>query len=352
MKRMRKVPMGAFAVLLAVLLLGAPAFAKKMELSFSAVYMNTHPTVVNAWTPWFKEMADLTGGNVQITYFNPNTLCPVVELYESTKAGMVNIGGQSHSRTPGKFPLCSVLELPGMAPSAECGSMVLWELYKTHPEIKAEHKDSHILWMWASATYQLHTTKKLVKTADDLKGLKIITWNRASADIIKALGANSVQIGPTDTYLALSRGMADGVLCPLAPIVSYKINEATKYTTICDILLSTFWGAMSNDLWTSLSDNARAAFEKTTGEVMAKRCGVTLDQGAISDAAELRTAGRTFYKLPDAERAKWVTATSPMYEAWVKDMEAKGYKNARQLMEDAIELSEKYAQTTGRGYKE
>lgn len=350
--RMRKAPMwGLTAALLAVFLLGAVALAKKLELPMSTIYMNTHPTVANAWTPWFKEMADLTGGNVEIAYFNPNTLCPVNDLYDATISGMVGIGGNGQSLTPGKFPLSSVLELPGMAPSAECGSLVMWELYKNHPEIQAEYKDIQLLWLWASATYQLHTTKKEVKTLEDAQGLKIIAWNRSAADIIKALGANPVQIGPTDTYLALERGMADGVLCPLAPIVSFKISDATKYTTVCDVLLNPFWAGMSHDVWKSLSDKDRAAFEKTTGEVMAKRSGVSLDQGAVSDVAKLRKVGHGFYLLPDAERDRWIAATAPLREAWVKDMESKGYKDARKLLDEAVSLSAKYAKTTGRGYQ-
>ncbi|HMM38728.1 MAG TPA: hypothetical protein PKB11_08215 [Desulfovibrio sp.] len=75
--RMRKAPMwGMVAALLAVLLMGGAAFAKKMELSFSTVYMNTHPTVVNAWTPWFKEMADLTGGQRGDHLFQPEHPLP------------------------------------------------------------------------------------------------------------------------------------------------------------------------------------------------------------------------------------------------------------------------------------
>lgn len=350
--RMRKAPMwGMVAALLAVLLMGGAAFAKKMELSFSTVYMNTHPTVVNAWTPWFKEMADLTGGNVEITYFNPNTLCPLNDTYDATISGMLGIGGNGQNLTPGKFPLSSVLELPGVAPSAECGSMVMWELYKTHPEIQAEYKDIQLLWLWASATYQIHTTKKQVKTLEDLKGLKIIAWNRAAADIIKALGANSVQISPTDSYLALERGMADGVLCPLAPLVSFKISDAVKNTTVCDILLTSFWAGMSHDAWKSLSDKDRDAFGKTTGEVMAKRSGVSLDKGAVADAAKLRAQGHNFYLLPDAERDRWVAATAPLREAWVKDMESKGFKDARKLLDETMGLSAKFAKTTGRGYE-
>ncbi|WP_461208606.1 TRAP transporter substrate-binding protein DctP [Desulfocurvus sp. DL9XJH121] len=318
----------------------------------STVYMNTHPTVVNAWTPWFKQMEELTGGDISLSYFNPNTLCPSKELFDATKVGAVGVGGNGQGLNPGKFPLSGVLELPGMAPSAECGALAFWELYQTHPDIQAEYTDIHVLWMWASATYQLHTIKQQVRTLEDLKGMKIVVWNRASADIMKFLGANPVQISPSDSYLALERGMADGVFCPLAPIVSYKISDAAHYTTICDLLLNPFWAGMGHDVWNSLSDKERAAFEQTTGQKMAKASGVTLDQGAVRDAATLRKQEHGFYVLPDKERKRWIDATGPMRENWVKEMESLGHKNARQLLEDMTKLCDKYAPTTGRGYQQ
>jgi TRAP-type C4-dicarboxylate transport system substrate-binding protein len=166
------------------------------------------------------------------------------------------------------------------------------------------------------------------------------------------LGASTVLIPPTDTYLALERGMADGVFCPLAPVVSFKINEAAKYTTICDMMVTGFWAGVSKDLWNSLSDKAKAAFNKTTGEAMAKASGKTLDEGAARDSVKLKEKGHTFIVLSDAERSKWLKATKSLNEKWIKSMEAKGYKNVRALVDDAYKLSAKYSPITGRGFKQ
>lgn len=330
---------------------GSMAASKKMDLSMTTVYMNSHPTVLNAWTPWFKDMAKLTNGKINISYYNPNTLTPLKDHYDSTISGMISIGGNDISRNAGKFNLSTVMELPGLAPGAECGSLVYWDLYNKYPEFKQEYKEVKILWLWASATFQLHTTKKPVKNRADLKGLKIICWNRSSVDIMKALGANPIMIPPTDSYLALERGMADGIMCPLAPVVSFKISEAVKFTTVCDIFLTGFWSAMSHDLWNSLSPEIQKAFTETTGAVMAKKSGITLDQGAARDSQKLLKKGHKFIVLSQQERDSWLDSTKPLREKWVKDMEGKGYKNARAIMEDAFRLSAEYAKTTGRGFK-
>lgn len=340
-------------VLAAVLITSVCGMAgQKLDWSMTTVYMNSHPTVVNAWQPWTKEMAKLTDGQVNITYCNPNTLTPLKDHYDSTISGMIGIGGNDIGRNAGKFNLSTVMELPGLAPSAECGSLVYWDIYNKFPALQKEFKEVKILWMWASATFQLHTTKKPVKNRDDLKGLKIICWNRSSVDIMKSLGANAIMIPPTDSYLALERGMADGILCPLAPVVSFKISEAVKFTTVCDIFVTGFWAAMSHDLWKSLSPKIQKAFTDTTGAVMAKKSGVTLDQGAARDSKKLKKNGHTFIVLSDKERNSWLDATKPLREKWVKAMEKKGYKNPRALMKEAFSLSAKYAKITGRGFEQ
>lgn len=350
MNLVRKLAVAGMILALGLITAGPGLAASKQELPMSTVYMNTHPTVVNAWQPWFQEIAKLTGGKIQINYYNPNTLTPLNDHFDSTIAGTLAIGGNDISRNAGKFNLSTVMQLPGLAPGAECGSLVFWDLINRHPELQKEFSQIKLLWVWASATYQIHTTKKPVKTREDLKGLKIICWDRKTAETAQALGANPVMVPPTDSYLALERGMADGVLCPLAPIISFKISEAVKYTTICDISVTGFWAGMSQDLWSGLGPDNQKAFSETTGQPMADKSGKSLDQGAVGDSQKLKAAGHTFIELSEAERAKWLEACKPLREKWVQEMEGKGYKNARAIMDDAYQLSEKYAKTTGRGY--
>lgn len=345
----------ALALIAAGLMMADSGLAKpkKVELSFVSAYMETHPTVVNAFKTWARDVQDKTQGQVWIKYFNPNTLCPASDNYDSTISGALDIGANYCGMNPGKFPFSEAVELPMIAPSAEAGSMVIWELYKKFPAIQKEYEETKLLWMWTSATFQIHTNKKLVRNLEDLKGLKIIGWSPKIIKVIKALGANPLHIPPTDTYLAIQRRMADGVMCPLAPVRSYKISDAARYHTICDIVLGPFWASMNLDRWNSLSPDVQKVFLETTGANLARRCGVTLDQGAVADSQWMKKqGGHEFYALPQSELARWSKAVQPLHEEWVKAIEAKGYKQARQMLNEAVSLGQAYAKTTGRGYQE
>jgi len=346
---MNKTASSIIITLIAAFMLFASSLAMaQTEIPMSTVYMNTHPTVVNAWKPWFKEVAGKTDGKLELTYFNPNTLASLGDTFDATVSGMIGLGGMDHARNPGKFPIFTVMELPGVARSAESGSMVVWELFNKHPEFQKELKEIKPLWLWVSAPFQLHTTKKQVKTLADMKGMQIIAWNKSSVNILKAMGANAIMMPPTDSYLALERGMADGILCPLAPVISFKISEAVRYTTVSDIFVTPFWAGFGHPVWNSLPKNYQAVLQETTGEAMARKSGKTLDEGDINDSARLKAKGHTFYVLPKEERDRWFNATSSLRENWVKEMESLGLKNARRIMEDAFNLGKKQAAITAR----
>ena len=326
---------------------------KKLQLNFASVYMNRHNTVVNGFKPWMKEIEEKTNGRVKMNYFDPNTLCPMKEHWDSTVMGAVDFGTNYCPFNPGKFVLAEAMEMPLIVPSAEAGSLVTWELYNKYPEWRAQFKDAKLLWQWTSATYQLHTKSQMIRTLEDLKGKKIIGWSPKLLQMIKLLGASPIDITSTDSYLAIERGMADGVLCPLAPIRSFKISDAAKYHTIIDMNVGPFWAAMNTALWDSLPADIRKVFEETTGEKMARICGQTLDQGAVADSQWLKKqGGHEFYVVPEQEKARWFKAVTPLHEEWIKRAEKRGFKNARAILDDAVRLGKKYAKTTGRGYQE
>jgi len=326
------------------------ASEKTFELNWAGAYPDAHPTVVNAFKPWINEMDEQSNGRLKIHYFAPNTLCPQNDVFDSTVSGFADIGSAYEGYNPGKFPLTEMINLMLEIPSAEAGALVMWDLIQNFPEVQDQYKDTKMLWAWTSATFQIHTVKKEVRTLEDLKGLKIIGWDTQRLEILRLLGANPMEISPLDTYLSLERGMADGVMCPLAPVRSYKISDVAKYHTIVDLGVGPFYAMMNQDKWNSLPADLQSLIEETTGAKMARRCGITLDEGSVDDSKRLMDEGHTFYVLPPEEKERWIEATGPLQDEWVKNMEAKGFTSAKEILETAKQLAKKYAETTGRGF--
>lgn len=317
----------ALAVLMgASLAMGGVARAKGFQnLSFNGSYMPRHPTVLRVWEPFFKAAEEKFSGKSGLSfhYFASNELYPEAESMTALTDGRVDFGTVRPSVFPGNMNLLASVAIPGMCPNAVVGSLVTQELIDQFPEVSAElPKNSVPFVAWSSAAYQIHTISP-VKSLEELKGKKIIVWDATTLEIVKALGANPIRMTSTDTYLALSKGMGDGVLCPLAPLRSFKISEATKYHLILNIGVNTFVNSVHQPLWDEMPREMRDWLAAEGGLKMALACGQSLEDGAVEDTKWMEEQGHQFFYLSDDERAKALEPLAVFTEKW-KAEECKG----------------------------
>ena len=326
--------------------------ADKYELRYASEYPDKHPTIRNAILPWMEEVKKLSGGRLEIHFFNPNALAPARKVYDALVAGSIDMTGSPCHWVHGKFPLNTAIQTPLIFNGAEAGSLTVWDMYNKYPEWRNEFKDIKVLWQWTGATFNLHTVKKKVLSLDDLKGMKIIGVNPQIRKVLKMFGANPIDMPPQDSYLALERGMAEGMAFPIAPLKAFKISEVAKYHTIIDALVDPFYGAINKNKWNSLPPDLQKILTDTTGRKMAQKCGLTLDQGSIDDSKSMKSQGHKFYVLSPAEKKRFAAKTQVMHADWVKGMEKKGYKNARKIHDDIVRTGAAYSKSTVGGYKE
>ena len=326
--------------------------ADKYELRYASEYPDKHPTVRNAILPWMEEVKKLSGGRLEIHFFNPNALAPARKVYDALVAGSIDMTGSPCHWVHGKFPLNTAIQTPLIFNGAEAGSLTVWDMYNKYPEWRNEFKDIKVLWQWTGATFNLHTVKKKILSLDDIKGMKIIGINPQIRKILKMFGANPIDMPPQDSYLALERGMAEGMAFPIAPMKAFKISDVAKYHTIIDALVDPFYGAINKNKWNSLPPDLQKILTDTTGKKMALKCGLTLDQGSIKDSEWMKSQGHKFYVLSPAEKKRFADTTQVMHADWVKSMEKKGYKNAGKILDDVMQTGKAYSQKTVGGYKE
>jgi TRAP-type C4-dicarboxylate transport system substrate-binding protein len=100
---------------------------------------------------------------------------------------------------------------------------------------------------------------------------------------------------------------------------------------------------MNKNKWNSLSKDIQDAIMSVSGLEGSKFWGRNFFDAAKEDAIQTAQKGGfpiDVYMLPDEERARWVEISGkPLWEAWVKKMESKGYGNAREILDSTIELS-------------
>jgi TRAP-type C4-dicarboxylate transport system substrate-binding protein len=260
------------------------------------------------------------------------------------------IAHQSHIFTgyyPSVFDLLDCIALPFMAPNAEVASRAAWDLYQKYPEIQTQMKAAKVMAIWATEPYFFLTTKKQIKTLADFKGMKIRIPGGPPTDMVKALDGTPVLISMNDVYLSLQKGVIDGLAAPSEAILGYRLYEVGKYYTYVPTVTVWFFNAMNWDTWNGFPKDIQDAIWSVSGVRQTIRYGAEVFDGARKDLKPTVTkAGHEIveYTMPKEEVDNIVkVAGKPIWDSWVNKMEAKGIKNAKNILADCQSLIAQYS---------
>ena len=245
------------------------------------------------------------------------------------------------SYTMGKFPLTEVLDLPLGSRTAATATRMVNDYYnKFKPK---ELDEVQIMYLHAHGPGIIHNKSKVVATLEDLKGMKIRATG-TTGKIASALGATAVGMPMGETYDAISKGVAEGVVCPAEALQGWKLGEVVKYTTqnFGTAYNLAFFVAMNKGKWNSLAPDVRKIIEQVNEEWIVKT-------GQAWD--EIDKAGYDFYQkqggkittLSKAEDARWVKAVQPIFDEYVKEKTAKGLpaQEALKFCQDRLQQLQK-----------
>jgi TRAP-type C4-dicarboxylate transport system substrate-binding protein len=339
-KRMILAGLGLLAV---SLVSTSAARTEEFKLTLADQNSTTSWGAVNAMQPWVKKVEEATRGRVTIEVYPSQTLVKAPDILRAVKTGVVDMGWCFHGYWPDTTPLSDVITLPFVPfASAEKGSEVLWKLYQKFPAIQKEFADIHPLMLWTSNPYFLITSRKQVKTLEDLKGLKIRATGGPPTEQIKALGGIPTLIPMADTYQALDKGVIDGMAVPWEPIQAFRLYEVVKYYTMVPLSAVYFSMCMNKQKWESLPADVRGAISSVSGLEGAKFWGRNFFDRAEQGVTQQIQSGNyemVRYTLPPDELARWrKVAGQPIWDDWVKKMEAKGYPQAREILNATLEM--------------
>lgn len=300
---------------------GAPGFAqdKAISLRFSTFFPPTHP-LAQITDQWCKEVAKRTNDRVKVKQYAGATLTPPAQTYDSVVQGVVDVGNVVLGYTMGKFPLSEVLDYPLGYPNGIVAHKLANAYYA---KFKPKEFDEVKVMYFAGQTPGILHTKKPVNKLEDLKGMKIRTFG-SNARFMSLLGGIPVAMPMGDAYDAISKGVADGLLCADEVLKSWKIGEVVKYTTqnYGSAYTAVFVVAMNKNKWASIKPEDQKIIEQINQEWIDKSAKVweQIDKEG-QDFAKQR--GIKVIKLSREEDARWAAKAQPLFDEYVKNMKAK-----------------------------
>lgn len=339
MKKKKRL-LGISILLIATFLLTGSAFARPIELSFNLFISAQHNRYVHCHKPWIDMIEKRTGGKVKITPYFSNSLTPITEKFNSTVSGMADISEIVPWVTPGRYPMTEIIALPELnLVTAENAGKALWHIYKTIPEMQKEYKGVKVLFFHTSPKMMIATKKKPFENLDDLSGLKI--WGPGAVPVPtgKALGYSPVAMPPGEIYLALDKGVLDGMVADFEILVSRRFYEVTNYlTTNAYIGHVPFGVIMNKGAWNRLPKEAQKVFEELTGDWAVKFYSETRDQEELEAKKVAINKGMKLIELSPEMVRTMRDVVKSVKAKYVADLKKKGLPGER-----ALEEIEKFA---------
>jgi tripartite ATP-independent transporter DctP family solute receptor len=276
-----------------------------------------------------KEIEEKTNGRIAVRLQGGGALGGDREVIEGVQLGTVDMTVSSTSVVANFVSDLKIFDIPFLFRDFDHADAVL------HGPIGAEKlvacKDNGLIGLAFGGLgfRELTNNARVVKNADDVKGLKIRTQqNEMHIAVWRALGVLPTPMAIPEVYTALQQGVVDGQENPVGAIINNRFGEVQKYLSLTDhaftplaVLISpSAWSALSEDDQAIFSTAAKNAMDRTRKEVEAvsksgldvlRKQGVTAQEEVdkASFREKLRPVFGEFAKQFGADKIKAIQET-------------------------------------------
>jgi tripartite ATP-independent transporter DctP family solute receptor len=161
----------------------------------------------------------------------------------------------------------------------------------------------------------LTNSKRAIKTADDISGLKIrVIQSPIYIDTFNALGANAVPMPITEVYTAMEQKTIDGHENPFTVIEANKFQEVQKYLTGSRHIYNPQSMVISKKTWDRLNKDEQDILLAAAKESQTYQRKVSRDAQDVALANLKKTMEYT--ELPPAEISKVRAKLKPVIDKY------------------------------------
>jgi len=342
---MRTIRLAALAAVAAAAAFSLDAPAQdKFEVKVAAFVTPQH--FMSKWlVGWGEKLEKASNGRLVFRHFPGAQMAPPPAHYDLARTGQADVSWFLHGGTPGRFPLTELISLPYMVGSAEIGTKTLNDPALRARYLDAEHRGVKVLLLLTHQPGNVHTTRKPIRTADDMKGLRIRFAAPTIRDFVAALGGTAVGVQPGEQLEMLQKGTLDGTFIDYGGAgIAFKMGGTIKYSTEMYSYVSSFGIAMNSDFYARLPPDLRKLVDDSTVGVE-KAVGEGWDALDAIGKKLLVDGGSEPIKLSKQEAARFRKVGDQVTEARLKELESKNLP-ARDVYSMMRNLSEKHTKTS------
>lgn len=311
-----------------------------IELDVNNWTSSSHHYAYNVWEPWKELVEEKTEGRVKVNIHHGSALGKSTSVYQDVRGGLYDVGliVANYFYDTGFFPY-TIGNLPFALEGPEESAAILSEFGAKY----ANEDLADVIVMPATATdgYDLFSTKP-IKTAEDLKGLKMRVNGKSENAFVEALGGIPVSLSTEETYEGLERGMIDTTFYTPIGGVGIRFHEPAPYVTKLAVAVTPVIPIMSKQFFDKLPEDLQTLFEEELNPVLTELFTESYEKELEASHTKLKeeVEGRgEFIELGNSEFDNFRTLGKDAWDAWIEDANAKGY-DGQAMVDDFFEMLE------------
>ena len=301
----------------AALAVAAAAPLAAQELKFANFTPPFHTVNASVIEKLNADLSAATGGSLTVRGYHGGELgAGPVEQYVRAVQGVADITWGLPGYTSQQFEKTMIVELPGVVPEGKSGADALCDAMG---EISGEFPGTVPVALWTSEPNIMIMKDKVVRTPADLAGLKIRVAGATAGKVAEALGATPVQMPINQVYNSLQTGLIDGVFTGSSTLNDFKLDEvADAFTIGAPLGRLAFFAVMGQNAYDGLSDDAKAAFDASSGCALGNNAETAWNVTGEEGVARARQDGKnTFVDLTPEETQAFADAVSGVVAEYV-----------------------------------
>lgn len=309
----RRTTLGAFGLALAAPAIGRAQAPTRWDISIPWGTSEFH--TVNAQR-FATEVRNVTNGAVQMTVHAGGALG--VRANETVRAvgdGVVPMAEFAAFQNVGDLPILGIESIPFLIANYD-ELATMHSLVRPTWERELERRNQTVLYVvpWPMQCFYF---KRPIATAADLRGIRMRTYDRVTADMVQRLGMVPQQLTNPDIVPALASGRVDAVMTSGTTAVSQRYWEFLRHTYVTNHLWASNLMVVNNDAWRRLPAATRTQIQELARRLEPEFWNVSKGEHDLR-MGELRQNGMTVEDPAPALLTAMRQATATMVDDFAR----------------------------------
>ncbi|PCJ08053.1 MAG: C4-dicarboxylate ABC transporter [Rhodobacteraceae bacterium] len=306
----------------------AASFAQAQDVTIRVHHFMSQKAPLHSkfLVPFAESVAAASDGRIKIELYDSMSLGGRPgDLYDQAVDGAVEAVLTLPGYTSGRFNRAEVFELPFIMQDSVATSQALYDLIESDLQ-DGEFEETKILASWVHGPGVIHSEDPVTKL-EDLAGKEMRGPTRLVTDLLGELGATPVGMPLPKIPENLSKGVISGAVVPWEVTPSIKLAELVNNHTEVGgdraLYTAAFVLAMNWDAYEAMPEDLQAILNAETGKALSRFAGTVMAEADIFGRS--KAEGNNIIQLDEAESARWIAASQPVYDRWIARAKEQGF---------------------------